>query len=89
LEQYIRDYNNVTTDYSRSLKTRMYTAQPTIGIGAKLMSFVYAKLNAGYLLSSHGDWKVEDNVVTTGVPDGIKPDGFNVNLTINVGLFFR
>ncbi len=82
-------YNATTTDYSRELKTRVFTAQPTLGFGAKLTGFMYAKLNAGYLLSSHGDWKVEDQVVTTGVPDGVKPDGFNVNLTINVGLFFR
>ncbi|MBS1494993.1 MAG: hypothetical protein JST55_15895 [Bacteroidetes bacterium] len=83
------NYNGSTSDYSRELKTRVFTAQPTLGFGAKLTGFMYAKLNAGYLLSSHGDWKVEDNVVTTGVPDGVKPDGFNVNLTINVGLFFR
>lgn len=76
-------------DYSRNLKTRVFTAQPSLGIGTKLTGFLYAKLNAGYLLSTHGDWKVEDEKVTTGVPDGIKPDGFNVNLTINVGLFFR
>jgi len=83
-------YNGTTTmDYSRSLKTRVYTAQPTIGIGAKVMSFVYAKLNAGYLVSSHGDWKAEDNVTVTGMPEKIKPDGFNINFTLNFGLFFR
>ncbi len=82
-------WGGATTDFSRNLKTRVYTAQPTFGLGAKLTGFLYAKLNAGYLLSSHGDWKVEDEVITTGVPDGVKADGFNVNLTVNVGLFFR
>jgi len=83
------DSSGSTLGFSRNLKTRVFTAQPSLGIGAKLAGFLYAKLNAGYLLSSHGDWKVEDQVVTTGVPDGVKPDGFNVNLTVNVGLFFR
>lgn len=83
------NYNSSTSDYSRVLKTRVYTAQPTLGFGAKLANFMYAKLNAGYLVSSHGDWKVEDGVVTTGVPDAVKPDGFNINFTLNVGLFFR
>ncbi|CAF3763373.1 unnamed protein product [Rotaria sp. Silwood1] len=78
------NYNSSTTDYSRELKTRVFTAQPTLGFGTKLTGFLYAKLNAGYLLSSHGDWKVEDQVVTAGVPDGVKPDGFNVNLTVNL-----
>jgi hypothetical protein len=82
-------WNGTSTGFSRNLKTRMFTAQPTLGVGGKLAAFIYAKLNAGYQLSSHGDWKVEDEVIITGVPEGIKPDGFNVNLTINVGLFFR
>lgn len=82
-------WNGTTQNASRNLKTRVFTAQPTIGIGGKLAAFIYGKLNAGYLLSSHSDWKSEEDIVVTGVPDGVKPDGFNVNLTINVGLFFR
>lgn len=83
-------YNSASSSsYSRNLKARFFTAQPTLGLGARLTGFLYTKLDAGYLFSTHGDWKVDDNVVTSGVPDGVKPDGFNVNLTINVGLFFR
>lgn len=74
---------------SRKLSVRFYSAQPQIGFGAFVTSYMYAKLNAGYLFSANSDWKVDDNIPVTNAPSGIKADGFNVNFGINLGLFTR
>ncbi|MBS1515680.1 MAG: hypothetical protein JSS63_11650 [Bacteroidetes bacterium] len=82
-------WSGTTNNSSRNLKTRIFSYQPALGIGTKLANFLYAKLNAGYTLSSHTDWKADDDMSISGIPEGIKPDGFNINFTINAGLFFR
>jgi hypothetical protein len=48
---------------------------------------MYLKLNAGYMLTFTGDWKLNDVMIVSTVPSGIKADGFNFNLGINFGLF--
>jgi len=78
-----------TQNISRKLSVRFYSAQPQIGFGVFVTSFMYAKLNAGYLFSANNDWKVDDNIPVTNAPTGIKADGFNVNFGINLGLFTR
>jgi len=78
-----------TQNISRKLSVRFYSAQPQIGFGIFVTSFMYAKLNAGYLFSANNDWKVDDNIPVTNAPTGIKADGFNFNFGINLGLFTR
>ncbi|MEO6695702.1 MAG: hypothetical protein ABIY50_01350 [Ignavibacteria bacterium] len=78
-----------TQNISRKLSVRFYSVQPQIGFGVFVTSFMYAKLNAGYLFSANNDWKVDNNIPVTNAPTGIKADGFNLNFGINVGLFTR
>jgi hypothetical protein len=67
--------------------TTTYTLNPQVGIGYNVTKFMYLKLNAGYMLTIKGDWKLNDVLTVTNVPSGIKADGFNFNLGINFGLF--
>ncbi len=81
--------NIPSENISRKLSVRFYSVQPQIGLGLFITGFLYAKLNAGYLFSTNGDWKVDDNIPLTNVPSGIKADGFNINFGLNFGLFTK
>jgi hypothetical protein len=81
--------NSSSSNITRNFKVRFYSVQPQIGFGLLLKKFIYFKLNAGYLLSTNGTWKVDNDVNATSVPTGIKTDGFNINLGVNIGIFFR
>ncbi|HMS65694.1 MAG TPA: hypothetical protein PKD83_10635 [Ignavibacteria bacterium] len=74
---------------SRNLSMRFYSAQPMVGIGVFLTSFMYAKLNAGYLFATNGDWYVDNDTPVTNVPSDISANGFNVNFGLNIGLFTK
>jgi hypothetical protein len=76
---------NITINY----KVRFYGAQPQIGLGLLLKKFIYLRLNAGYYTAAMGTWKVDNNVEVPNFPTGVKPTGFNINLGLNFGLFFR
>ncbi len=101
LYQYGRDaenYNGILGNYSlngssqnitKNFKMRFFGFQPQVGVGFLMNKFLYAKLNTGYNATLNGSWKVDNDIEVTNFPEGIKPGGFNVNLSINVGLFFR
>lgn len=77
----------LTSNISNPYTTTTFTMNPQIGLGYNVTKFMYLKLNAGYMLTVHGDWKLEDVLVVDNVPAGIKANGFNFNLGINFGLF--
>jgi len=77
--------NSNSYTYSKTL----YTIQPQVGIGYQMTSFLYLKLNAGYVFTVSGNWKLDDVLEVSNIPSGIKADGFNVNLGVNVGLFVK
>jgi hypothetical protein len=64
-----------------------YTFNPQVGLGLNVTKFMYLKLNAGYMFTIRGDWKLNDVLTVTNVPTSIKADGFNFSLGINFGLF--
>lgn len=80
----------ITSDnLARKLSVRFYSAQPVIGIGAFITPYMYAKLNAGYMLSVNNEWIVDDEIPVTNAPSGIKADGFNISFGLNFGLFTK
>ena len=76
---------NITRNY----KVRFYGAQPQIGFGYLIKKLVYLKLNAGYYFGAMGSWKVDNDIQVTNFPTGINANGFNINLGLNFGIFFR
>ena len=74
---------------TRKLSVRFYSAQPQVGFGFFAAPFLYAKLNGGYLFSTNGDWKVDNDIPVINAPSGIKADGFNINFGLNLGLFTK
>ena len=74
---------------SRKLSMRFYSVQPMVGVGAFITSFMYAKVNAGYLFATNGNWYVDNETPVTNVPAGINAKGFNVNFGLNFGLFTK
>jgi hypothetical protein len=101
LYQYGKDYGNSSVIFgefgnnssspniTRNFRVRFYSAQPQIGFGILLRKFVYLKFNAGYLLSVKRTWKVDNDVEVKNFPEGVGPKGFNMNLGLNFGIFFR
>jgi len=77
----------LTSSFTNTYTTTTYTFNPQIGLGYNVTKFMYLKLNAGYMFTVRGDWKLNDVLTVTNVPSGIKADGFNFNLGINFGLF--
>lgn len=76
-------------DISRELTQRFYFAQPRVGLGIFLREYLYAKINAGYLFSANSGWRADNDIEVTNFPEGIKPDGFDFNIGLNFGLFFK
>lgn len=77
----------LTSSFTNSFTATTYTFNPQIGVGYNVTKFMYLKLNAGYMFTIRGDWKLNDVLTVTNVPSGIKADGFNFNLGVNFGLF--
>jgi len=81
--------NSSSSDITRNYHVRFYSVKPQIGIGILLKKAIYLRLQAGYNIAALGTWKVDNDVPVTNFPTGIKPNGFELNLGINFGLFFR
>jgi hypothetical protein len=81
--------SSTSQNISRELTQRFYFAQPRVGLGVFLREYLYAKLNVGYLVSTNSGWRVDNDVEVTNFPEGIKPDGLDINLGLNFGLFFK
>ena len=80
-----------TTNSSKQLKysSQTYTIEPRIGIGYQVNNFLNFKLNAGYAFAIQDTWKADDVLEVQNVPSGIKAQGLNVSLNMNVGLFLK
>ncbi len=81
--------NSSSSDITRNYHVRFYSVKPQIGIGILLKKAIYLRLQAGYNIAAMGNWKVDNDVVVTNFPTTIKPNGFEINLGLNFGLFFR
>jgi len=81
--------NGSSTDLSRVFKNRFYSVQPLIGFGVMLKSAIYLKFDAGYHFAAMGKWKVDNDIEVDNFPEGIKANGFTINLGINFGIFTR
>jgi hypothetical protein len=80
-----------STNSSKQLNysSRTYTIEPRIGIGYQVNNFLNFKLNAGYSFAIQNTWKVDDVLEVQNVPSGIKAQGLNIGLCMNVGLFLK
>jgi hypothetical protein len=78
-------HNSAELRYS----SQTYTFEPRIGIGVQVNNFLNFKLNAGYVFSIQNNWKLDDVLEVNNVPTGIKAQGFNIGLCMNVGLFLN
>jgi hypothetical protein len=74
---------------SRSMSLRFYSATPKIGLGIFLRNYLYAKINAGYMLSANSGWTGENGEEINDAPTGIKADGLVFDFSLNFGLFFK
>lgn len=68
---------------------KSFTIGPNIGFGFYPTNYMLIRLTAGYILTVQGDWKLNDVVTVTGIPSGIKAQGFTFGLSVNGGLFFN
>ena len=81
--------NSSSQNITRNFKVRFFSVQPQISLGLLLKKFLYVKLTGGYLITANGTWKVDNNIDVPQFPKGIKANGFNINLSVNAGIFFR
>lgn len=84
---YTNDSSSVNVTHN--FKVRFFGAQPQLGIGLLVKKFFYLKLSAGYYFGALGSWKVDNDIKVTDFPEDVKPNGFNISLGLNFGLFFR
>lgn len=82
------DTNDVLISENR-YTAKSFTTGPVLGLGFYPTDYLLVRLTAGYVLTVQGDWKLNDVVTVTGVPSGIKAQGFTFGLSINGGLFFN
>lgn len=78
-----------TQNYSHNMKVRFYSVEPHVSLGISLLNYLNLKLNAGYLFTTNGDWKTDNDLPLSNVPSTIKVEGFNYSASVNFGLFFR
>ncbi|MBM4157716.1 MAG: hypothetical protein FJ216_02920 [Ignavibacteria bacterium] len=95
-DPYYWNINNATSDTSTifrynssKLTSTVFSFQPQAGIGAFLKEWLYLKLTAGYSFSLQTQWKLYDDKEVNNFPTGVKADGFNINLSLNLGLFLK
>jgi hypothetical protein len=81
--------NSSSQNITRNFKVRFFAVQPQISFALLLKKFLYLKLTTGYLVTANGTWKVDNDVDVPRFPKGIKANGFNINLSVNAGIFFR
>ena len=74
---------------SRSMALRFYSATPKVGLGVFLRSYLYAKINVGYMLSANSGWTGENGEEINDAPSDIKADGLVFDFSLNFGLFFK
>ena len=74
---------------SSKYSSKVYSIEPQLGIGYQLLDYLYVNLNVGYSLSQQSNWYLDDVLEVKNVPSGIKSDGLNAKLGINVGLFVK
>ena len=74
---------------SSKYSSKVYSIEPQLGIGYQLLDYLYVNLNVGYSLTAQNNWLLDDALVVKNVPSGIKADGLNAKLGINVGLFVK
>jgi hypothetical protein len=82
-------WDTLKSSNSLHYSSQTYTFEPRIGIGYQITNFLNFKLNAGYTLAIQNTWKVDDVLEVKNVPSGIKAQGFNINLGMNVGIFIK
>lgn len=85
------EFQNISSSgyITRNFSMRFYGVHPQIGVGVLIKKFIYLKLTGGYLFSTKGTWKVDNNVEVKDFPSGVKPGGLTINLGLNFGLFIR
>jgi hypothetical protein len=81
--------NSASGDITRNFKVRFYSVEPQVGIGVLIKKAFYLRLQAGYNFAALGSWKVDNDIVVSNFPAGIKANGFKISLGVNFGLFFR
>ena len=64
-----------------------FSMMPKVGFGYRILPYAYLKLDAGYLFTVSGKWKLNDLLEVQNIPDGIKADGFKLNLGLYIGFF--
>lgn len=82
--------NNSSTDnITRNFRSVFFGVHPQIGTGVLVKEYLYLRLSGGYQFSVHGKWTVDNFQEVKNFPTGIKANGFTINFSINLGLFFR
>jgi len=78
-------YSSKHLNYS----SQTYTFEPRIGLGFQVNNFLNFKLNAGYAFAVQNNWKLDDVLQVENIPSGIKAQGLNIGLCMNIGLFLK
>ncbi|MGC8748972.1 MAG: hypothetical protein ACP5RR_08880 [Candidatus Kapaibacteriota bacterium] len=72
---------------SNNINGSFWFVQPNINFEFAATPFLMLRIGFGYPISFSPKWKINDLKEVSGVPQGLKPTGFNFNFGLFVGLF--
>jgi len=100
LEQYMTvmpaDWNNIgvttTIPFNEKLNYKFLAFEPTVNVEYAFTGYLMFRASASYMLTMDSPfvknaWTINGNNAYTGVPEGVKPQGFSVTLGLYLGLF--
>lgn len=72
---------------SHILKNEFFTFSPTLNVDIPLSRFVAFRLGVGYLASFSSDWRVDNDVQISNVPNDLNSSSFFVQTGLYFGFF--
>lgn len=86
------DWNDINAapdavNYYDKVESSFYFSKFNLQLEYAFTTFVQLRLGAAYNLSFNYDWQYNNTTSLTGVPDGIKADGLQLQAGLHLGLF--
>lgn len=76
-----------TENYTRTIKHSYFSITPTVNVDVPLYRFISVRLGAGYTIPFGDDWKMDNDVSVTNIPDDVKSGGLYISSGIFIGFF--
>lgn len=87
-EDIFKDQSPALNTYHKTLSRGYFYLAPQLNIDYPVYRFINVRLGAGYQFTFGSDWKIDNDVKISNLPDKLNSDAFYLQLGVYVGLFF-